>query len=107
MALDVEAHRPALNGSPSWNSLQTAAVTTSAAASLVASGELQDDLDVRRDVEELVANGEDQAADVGAADRGIKGIDVVQTDACTVWAGRADFGSTGEEGRQYPRQRMW
>ena len=71
----------ALNGSPSWNFTPGRSLMTTerwSARPLVAGGELGHDLEIGRDVEELVADrGEDEAAGVGAADRGVERVGIV------------------------------
>ena len=82
----------ALNGSPSWNFTPGRSLITTDRPSrgpLVAGGELGHDLEIRRDVEELVAERrEDEPADVGAADRRIERVGIVVEPDAQHGAGR-------------------
>jgi len=81
MAFDVEAHRLGVERLAVVELDARAQPDHDRAAArgpLVPGGELRHDLEIGGDVEELVAErGEDQAADVGAADRRVEGVGIV------------------------------
>jgi len=109
MAFDVEAHRLGVERLAVVELDARAQPDHDRAATrgpLVTGGELRHDLEIGGDVEELVAErGEDQAADVGAADRRVEGVGiVVQPDPQHGLGGGHAGAEQHEHGesRQYP-----